>query len=114
MVVLSDFMLTEELKNEIDNAKQKFKTTVKDLDLDYVHFRKFGKNFIKSQKLSPDSYMQLAIQVYHRKITYTNDYFSIERRENPAINFVFWNNSFSTYVCASSVHNLLFPLYRFP
>jgi len=33
-----------------------------DLDLNYIHFTDYGKNFIKSQKFSPDSYIQMAIQ----------------------------------------------------
>lgn len=33
-----------------------------DLEMDVVHFKSYGKNFIKSQRLSPDSYIQMAIQ----------------------------------------------------
>jgi len=33
-----------------------------DLDMNYLHFTKYGKNFIKTQKMSPDSFIQMAIQ----------------------------------------------------
>ena len=36
---------------------------VKDVDLDVMEFDRYGKDFIKSRKLSPDSYFQMAIQL---------------------------------------------------
>lgn len=32
------------------------------LELNIVHFKTYGKNFIKSQRMSPDSYIQMAMQ----------------------------------------------------
>jgi len=32
------------------------------LDMNYLHFTNYGKNFIKTQKMSPDSFIQMAIQ----------------------------------------------------
>ena len=58
-----EFKLTDEIKASIDEAKTNFKNTSAGLDLNYVEFTKFGKNFIKKQGVSPDSFMQLAIQV---------------------------------------------------
>lgn len=34
-----------------------------DIDMGYLHFTDYGKNFIKTQKFSPDSYIQMAIQL---------------------------------------------------
>ena len=36
---------------------------VKDLEMTCFNFTGFGKNFIKSQKISPDSFIQMAIQL---------------------------------------------------
>lgn len=33
-----------------------------DLEMNYIHFTDYGKDFIKTQKMSPDSYIQMAIQ----------------------------------------------------
>jgi carnitine O-acetyltransferase len=33
-----------------------------DIDMGYLHFNDYGKNFIKTQKFSPDSFIQMAIQ----------------------------------------------------
>ena len=32
------------------------------LDMFTLEFEEYGKNFIKSQKMSPDSYLQIAMQ----------------------------------------------------
>lgn len=32
------------------------------LEMNVVHFKSYGKNFIKSQRMSPDSYIQMAMQ----------------------------------------------------
>lgn len=32
------------------------------LDMFTLEFQEYGKNFIKSQKMSPDSYLQIAMQ----------------------------------------------------
>ena len=60
-----DFILTDELKSAVDVAKRKYEAATSKLDLDYVIFDKFGKERLKHNKLSPDSFMQLALQVCH-------------------------------------------------
>lgn len=65
-------MLTDELKADIQNARSDFDKTVSGLNLHYIEYPKLGKDFIKKQKLSPDSFMQLAIQVIH--IVMTSNY----------------------------------------
>ncbi len=47
--------LIQTAAENIDNLKS-------DLDMDHLNFQDYGKNFIKSQKFSPDSYIQMAIQ----------------------------------------------------
>ena len=40
---------------------------ISDVDLRVLHFKEFGKDFPKAQKLSPDSFIQNAIQLaYYR------------------------------------------------
>jgi len=60
---IAAFNLTDELKTAIDEAKGKYEAATSKLDYDYVIFDKFGRDYIKQNKLSPDSLMQLAIQV---------------------------------------------------
>ena len=62
-VFLVEFNLTDETKAAIVEAKQKFKTITDGLDMDYLQIHDKGKNYIKSNKLGPDSLMQFAIQV---------------------------------------------------
>ena len=59
----TEFQLTDEIKAAIGKARQNFDSAVQGLDLNAIEYTKMGKNFIKKQKLSPDSFMQLAIQV---------------------------------------------------
>ena len=61
---VTGFNLTDELKSAIDEARTNYKAATSKLDLDYVIFDKFGRDCIKQNKLSPDSFMQLSLQVY--------------------------------------------------
>ncbi len=58
-----EWKLTDELKEVVRNATDKYWQTTAKLDCNYMQYRKFGKNQIKKHKLSPDSFMQLAFQV---------------------------------------------------
>lgn len=40
------------------------------LELNVVHFKTYGKNFIKSQRMSPDSFIQMAMQyAFYKYVT---------------------------------------------
>lgn len=39
-----------------------FSRATSNLELNVVHFKTYGKNFIKSQRMSPDSFIQMAMQ----------------------------------------------------
>ena len=41
---------------------------VSDLDLYVFEFNEYGKNLIKNHKMSPDSYIQLALQLTYYKV----------------------------------------------
>uniref|UniRef100_A0A8C9YN49 Carnitine O-acetyltransferase a n=1 Tax=Sander lucioperca TaxID=283035 RepID=A0A8C9YN49_SANLU len=58
------FNITPQLKKDIEEAKQ----WSQDLDLRITTFDNFGKNFIKAYKLSPDAFVQMAIQLAYYRI----------------------------------------------
>ena len=57
------FILSDSLKAAVDEAKKGYEAATSKLDVDYVVFDKFGKDYIKQNNISPDSVMQLAFQV---------------------------------------------------
>ncbi|KAG2469048.1 SKIV2 Helicase, partial [Polypterus senegalus] len=62
------FYITPEVKRHIEHAKQNLDILINDLDISCFTFRKFGKNFPKKFKLSPNSFVQVALQLAYYRI----------------------------------------------
>ncbi len=58
-----EFNLPDVVKKGIQDARAKFENKINSLDMDFVKIENVTKKTVKSYKLSPDSFMQLAIQV---------------------------------------------------
>lgn len=59
---LLNFQPSPVVDEAIKKSSQNIDKLNADVDMNYLHFNDYGKNFIKSQKFSPDSYIQMAIQ----------------------------------------------------
>lgn len=55
------------LQKHLNDAIQHIDGLAGNLDMHVLDFTKYGKNFIKSQKMSPDSYLQMAMQYAYYK-----------------------------------------------
>ncbi|KAL6042185.1 hypothetical protein STEG23_001885 [Scotinomys teguina] len=62
------FNITPEVKNDIEKAKQNISIMIQDLDITMLVFHHFGKDFPKSEKLSPDAFIQIALQLAYYRI----------------------------------------------
>ncbi|XP_050413982.1 carnitine O-palmitoyltransferase 2, mitochondrial [Patella vulgata] len=58
-----EFNLDRNIETKITEAKQKFDAKINSLDFHHLEYQKYTRQFIKKQKLSPDSVLQLAIQM---------------------------------------------------
>ncbi|XP_076669809.1 choline acetyltransferase isoform X2 [Andrena cerasifolii] len=63
-----EWNLSEQSLNHIRDAMITFDALVEDLDLCILWFDEYSKEFIKSSKISPDVYIQLALQLTHFRL----------------------------------------------
>lgn len=59
---LLNFESSPAIDETIRVASENIDKLAADIDMGYLHFTNYGKNFIKTQKFSPDSFIQIAIQ----------------------------------------------------
>jgi len=61
------FVMKSETEKLIHKAKQHLDISIRELDLEVIKFQTYGKSFVKQQKVSPDCFFQMALQVtYYR------------------------------------------------
>ncbi|XP_030423526.1 carnitine O-palmitoyltransferase 2, mitochondrial-like isoform X1 [Gopherus evgoodei] len=58
-----EFKLNDSIQSAINAARMKFEETNEKISVKMFEFRKFGKEFLVKQKLSPDAVFQLACQI---------------------------------------------------
>jgi hypothetical protein len=61
------FVLNDQLVKNIEDAETSFQALIDDLELEVLVSRHYGKSFIKSQKFSPDSFVQARFELFFPK-----------------------------------------------
>lgn len=62
-----EWILRPEIEQRIREARRNVDRRIEDLDFYVYRYKNYGKNFIKSCKVSPDVYIQLALQLAYFK-----------------------------------------------
>ncbi|XP_071637513.1 choline O-acetyltransferase isoform X6 [Temnothorax longispinosus] len=63
-----EWCLTEQSLNDIREAMMNFDALVEDLDLCILWFEDYSKEFVKACRVSPDAYIQLALQLTYFRL----------------------------------------------
>ncbi|XP_062590553.1 choline O-acetyltransferase-like, partial [Saccostrea cucullata] len=75
--------INSDIGTDIEEAAENMNRLIEDLDLYILRFERFGREFPKSQNMSPDSFIQLALQLtyykIHRKFVSTYESASVRR-----------------------------------
>jgi len=60
--------INSEIQQAIDNAKNKIQSVISSLEFKVGDFTKYGKDYLKSKKVSPDGTIQMAYQLAYNKM----------------------------------------------
>ena len=66
-IQMLSFKISSEVSDIIEDAKENIDLLVQDVEISSFTFDAFGKEDIKTLKLSPDSFIQIAIQMAYIK-----------------------------------------------
>ncbi|XP_033831113.1 carnitine O-acetyltransferase b [Periophthalmus magnuspinnatus] len=62
------FYIDPEIKRDIELAKQNLDILINDLDVNVFNFKRFGKELPKRHKLSPNAFIQVALQLAYYRV----------------------------------------------
>ncbi|XP_064876608.1 carnitine O-acetyltransferase b isoform X2 [Oncorhynchus nerka] len=62
------FNIDHEIKRDIEHAKQNLDILINDLDIRCFNFQRFGKELPKQHNLSPNAFIQVALQLAYYKV----------------------------------------------
>lgn len=62
------FNIDREIKWDIEKAKQNLDILINNLDIEVFNFKRFGKDLLKTHKLSPNSFIQVALQLTYYRV----------------------------------------------
>lgn len=62
------FHIDREIKRDIEHAKQNLDILINDLDVHVFNFKRFGKELPKQHQLSPNSFIQVALQLTYYRV----------------------------------------------
>ncbi|XP_075995665.1 carnitine O-acetyltransferase b [Genypterus blacodes] len=62
------FHIDREIKRDIEHAKQNLDILINDLDVNVFNFKMFGKDLPKRHQLSPNSFIQVALQLAYYRV----------------------------------------------
>lgn len=74
-----EWIIQPEIAKRLTEAAVSFDKRIEDLDFYVYRYRNYGKNFIKSCQVSPDVYIQLALQLAYFKWVFSSGQIFVEK-----------------------------------
>lgn len=67
-----DWVIDSTIQAAIDEASLRIDNAIQDVDLVVLRFKFFGKGFVKESRMSPDSFIQVALQIAYYRLHHHN------------------------------------------